>query len=333
MSKSGTPLPFIITDYNVTVVVKNQPLDCNRDHPNYQAVIEAIKEEDWDIVPGLISNKALIKQYVEDNVDDFGDVNVDVENEIVTYKGEEIHGSVVEKLFEFARQRIDFKPLAHFINNLYQNPSATAVKELYGFLSKSALPITPDGYFLAYKRVNQNYTSVHDGKFKNEIGTWVEMPRNQVNDNRDETCSHGLHFCSFSYLGSFSGKRTVILKINPRDVVSIPSDYNDSKGRACGYWIWGEVGNDCRDVLKEAPPVVTDHAEVPSGEQQESALVSTNSPTVMGYDAGYRTGRAKKGKPDNPYTTEAEKAEWEAGFQEGRVDGKAHAVRKYVIQK
>jgi hypothetical protein len=36
----------------------------------------------------------------------------------------------------------------------------------------------------------------------------------------------------------------VILKINPRDVVSIPSDYNNSKGRACRYEIAGELGVD-----------------------------------------------------------------------------------------
>ena len=32
----------------------------------------------------------------------------------------------------------------------------------------------------------------------------------------------------------------MILKINPRDVVSIPTDYNNSKGRTCRYEVIGE---------------------------------------------------------------------------------------------
>ena len=65
-----------------------------------------------------------------------------------------------------------------------------------------------------------------------------------VDDNQNNTCSSGLHFCSQEYLSSFgdSSSRTMILKINPRDVVSIPTDYNNSKGRACRYEVIGELG-------------------------------------------------------------------------------------------
>ena len=72
--------------------------------------------------------------------------------------------------------------------------------------------------------------------------TVVTMERNAVDDDKDRTCSSGLHFCSKDYLGHFGGERIMILKINPRDVVSIPSDYNDSKGRACRYEVIGELG-------------------------------------------------------------------------------------------
>jgi hypothetical protein len=60
--------------------------------------------------------------------------------------------------------------------------------------------------------------------------------------SKNNTCSTGLHFCSEGYLNSFGGERTVIVKINPADVVSIPSDYNDAKGRACRYEVIGELG-------------------------------------------------------------------------------------------
>ena len=33
----------------------------------------------------------------------------------------------------------------------------------------------------------------------------------------------------------------MLIKVNPRDVVSIPVDYNNSKGRCCKYEVVGEV--------------------------------------------------------------------------------------------
>ena len=75
------------------------------------------------------------------------------------------------------------------------------------------------------------------------------MERNEVDDNRDRTCSTGLHFCSQDYLDHFGGQRIMIVKINPADVVSIPSDYNDSKGRATGYEVVGELGVRAEDAF------------------------------------------------------------------------------------
>jgi hypothetical protein len=44
----------------------------------------------------------------------------------------------------------------------------------------------------------------------------------------------------------------MILKINPRDVVSIPNDYGYSKGRACRYEIVGELGVSADDAFTQA---------------------------------------------------------------------------------
>ena len=47
----------------------------------------------------------------------------------------------------------------------------------------------------------------------------------------------------------------VILKINPRDVVSIPTDYNNTKGRTCRYEVVGEVGVNPEDAVEFTAPV------------------------------------------------------------------------------
>jgi hypothetical protein len=113
--------------------------------------------------------------------------------------------------------------------------------------------ITDDGHILAYKKVSADYKDIYSGTFDNSVGQIVEMRRNLVNEDRTKTCSSGLHFCSMSYLSSYGtgpGSRVVIVKVNPRDVVSVPMDYNFAKARCCRYEVVDEyTGDDLEDLL------------------------------------------------------------------------------------
>ena len=112
--------------------------------------------------------------------------------------------------------------------------------------------------------------------------------RSQVNDNPNQTCSTGLHFCSQNYLGHFSGARVMILKINPRDVVSIPTDYDFSKGRCCRYEVIGEIGNDGEKIDNAFNKPVQSNAtnNVAKVEPKKGS-----TPFYRGYSDGYE-GRA-----------------------------------------
>lgn len=98
---------------------------------------------------------------------------------------------------------------------------------------------------MAYKMVNQDYTDCHTSKFDNSPGQVLVMKRSDVDSNRQETCSRGFHFCSVSYLSSTygSGGRLMQVKINPKDVVSIPPDYNFAKGRTWRYEVVKEISD------------------------------------------------------------------------------------------
>lgn len=155
---------------------------------------------------------------------------------------------LVEHLMWMAETDTDVQPLLNFMERLQANPSYQARTEIGEWAIKARMPITPDGFILAYKKVNKDYTSIHDGKFKNDVGTTVEMPggRGNVDDNRNNHCSRGLHFCSKDYLPHFGSKsadeaRLLLLKIDPADVVSIPTDYSFTKGRAWKYTILADV--------------------------------------------------------------------------------------------
>jgi hypothetical protein len=187
-------------------------------------------------------------------------------------------------------------------------------------LEKNNLPITPDGYFLAYKKVRANYLDVHSGTMDNSPGRVVEMPRNKVDDNQNNTCSHGLHFCSEGYLKHFGGERTVIVKINPADVVSIPNDYNQTKGRACRYEVIGEVGVNPDDKEEFTQPVQTNannNIYKPAGPKVSS------KDFYRGYSDGY-SGRA--------FDAKGEFKNYPAGYSRGQEDNANDVPEQYIYE-
>jgi hypothetical protein len=228
--------PFIIQGNNVTVVIKGNPHTVSKSHITYQKIVDAIKANDWDAVESLIEPRKVVLNY--------GQGNISIQGETLYWKGQEMHNALTRRLVAMLQEDFPVEPMVAFMENLMLNPSKRAVTELYTFLEKNSLPITPDGHFLAYKKVRDNYLDVHSGTIDNSVGQVVTMERNAVDDNAENTCSSGLHFCSRDYLGHFGGERIMILKINPRDVVSIPVDYNAAKGRACRYEVIGELGVD-----------------------------------------------------------------------------------------
>lgn len=278
--------PYIMQGSNVTVVIDNTPYTINNTHVTYTKVLDAIKMGQWDQVKDLLNPSKAIQNYSKGNV-------AVVAGELF-WRGSVFHNAISTRMIQMLDQGFDIEPLANFMENLMQNPSKRAVDELYKFLEKNNLPITPDGHFLAYKRVRDNYTDCHTGTMDNSVGKIVEMERNQVDDDRDRTCSTGLHFCSQSYLNNFGGERTMIVKINPKDVVSIPSDYNDSKGRACRYEVIGEVDRNPNDSVEFSKPVQTNANSVtktawPFPTSKNSPKLGS-TPFYKGYTDGF-TGK------------------------------------------
>lgn len=222
---------------------------------------------------------------------------------------------LVKRLMQCVNDGFDVQPMVNFITNLYMNPSSTAVNELFLFLESTQLPITDDGHFIAYKIVGDNYKDLYSGNFDNSVGQTPSMPRNQVDDNRSNTCSRGLHFCSRGYLphyGKSKGSRCIIVKINPADVVSIPNDYNNAKGRCWQYEVVGEVKGDWRNDLSDkdynSKSVVSQ-----SGDEYDE-----NSDIISLYLDGYNDGRKK-----NPVRCT------NLSYSEGYKDGKNKKKKRY----
>lgn len=269
--------PYIIQGNNITVVIDGKPHTVASSHPTFARLKEAVKVDDWDTVEDLIEPKKTILKY--------GKGHVSIQGDKLFWKNEEMHNSLTMRIINMLQEGFSVEPMVAFMENLMSNPSKRAVNELYGFLEKNQLPITPDGHFLAYKKVRETYMDIHSDTMLNkpqylltaaekaqlpytERGVTAEivngetvlsMERNRVDDNKDRTCSEGLHFCGMSYLNHFGNSTTdriVVLEINPADVVSIPSDYNDAKGRTCRYVVLSDLNVSPEDAFKA--PVQTD---------------------------------------------------------------------------
>jgi hypothetical protein len=245
---------FLVTLDNVTISRNGKTLIVGKQYADFQGIVDALKANDFDTAFELADRAtALTKK---------SNGAFEVKNGVVFRNGLPIHNVVTERILEFQNQGLPFEPLVKFLENLLSNPSARAVNELYKFLENKNLPVTEDGCFLAYKAIQHDFLSITSGKTEvrvstdngktwntvtgkvpNNVGSIIEVDRNQVDDNAERTCSFGLHAGALEYVDSFGrqGGKKVVVKINPRDVVAVPIDFNAQKLRTARYEVLSEL--------------------------------------------------------------------------------------------
>lgn len=151
-------------------------------------------------------------------------------------------------------------PLVAFMEKIETNPNAHSREHLFRWMEKHHFAICPDGDFIAYKGLAAGDVSVSSGtalvngvltsgQIPNKPGTIIEMPRDQVQFDPKVGCSTGLHAGNWRYASTFGSGKTIRVKINPRDVVSVPVDSNDEKLRVCRYKVLDVVAAEDTSVL------------------------------------------------------------------------------------
>lgn len=228
---------YIITDHNVTVNYDGQTHIVPRGDRLSDKLIQALREKREQDIPALVS--------ASKRIESFGQGNFTVQGGKIFVKGQEAPTVLGNKIFQFSNEGLPHEPLVRFAENLLKNPSFRAVNELFQFLEKNDHPITDTGCFIAYKKVRADFMDAYSGKFDNSVGNVVEVPRNQVDEDSSQTCSHGLHVANWDYAKNVysAGDDAVMLEVevNPADVVAVPADYNQAKMRVCKYLVLGVV--------------------------------------------------------------------------------------------
>lgn len=264
---NNKPISVNITDKNIMIVFEGLPPYTIRrtDDEDQQQRYDLIKakivnayenntDENWEEIRSLFA--PVIKKediYIDkDHEKRMGKNGIVFKDGNFYYKGYKLKNYLIHRILEIKKEsemtNQPFKhlinPLVMFLENLMKNPSNNSVAQLYRFVEHTKLPITEDGCILAYKIVTHDYKDKHSKSINNKVGAKPWMPRNEVDDNPHQTCSSGYHFCSYKYATGFfnSGNdRMVVIKVNPADVVSIPVDYNNEKGRCCQYEVLYEI--------------------------------------------------------------------------------------------
>lgn len=273
-------LNFTISKKSITLFLDGDIFTVSAENANYVPLAEELKkpkdQRDFDAIRELGSIRKMLQSL------QIGKVTI-TDREVI-YDGNVVNTYLSNRILELVADGFDVEIWARFMENAYSNPAAFARDELFEWLERAELPLTDDGCFIAFKKVNRDYTDCHTGKFDNSVGSYLEMDRDLCDPNRNQTCSTGFHFCSKDYLSNFGGERVMIVKVNPADVTSIPSDYNLSKGRCCRYEVIGELTNE---------------SEAYSKAWRTSAFPGEISAEVPGFESVVAPKKKKKKKASN----------------------------------
>lgn len=235
---------------NLAFVTSNGELHVlDSDNPAWFDVVEAVLDADEDAaIDAMDAAKAAQARFQK--VTDRVSVSP---SGVVTFDGDEVHNSLADAIVRAMREGADFTGLVLFMENIYQNPRKHSRDNLFDWLNTHDFTITPDGMLVGYKGVRDDLRSISSGPgivngvpqtghLDNSVGNVLEMARSSVEHDPSRGCSVGLHVGTWDYASGF-GPKVVKVLVNPRDVVSVPTDCGWEKMRVCRYKVVEVIDN------------------------------------------------------------------------------------------
>lgn len=249
---------------NIVVSVRDNAYYITSEHPKYNEIYSAIINED----------KEGFENYVKDEIvgQSFGDGRIQYSAGLFSWDGIPVPDILQERIMSLVRDGQEFDAITNFMINLSENPSDLSIVSLVKFLRHRNMPLTKDGCFLAYKAVKEDYKDIYSGSIDNKVGSTVSIDRSEVDDDSSRYCSTGLHVGAIDYVFDYgrinkddtddSKNRIIVVKVNPRDVVTSPTDNNFMKLRCCQYQVLADFDKLLEDNVYDTsvflPPVVTE---------------------------------------------------------------------------
>lgn len=226
---------YHVLDNSIVLNFKGRTETISVSDKRYDRVVEMIKEGKLDEIPEAVTPET-----------GFESSGLELRDGKLYDGDSALPESLTMRIIKFRDMELPFAPLLAFWDNLKTNPSFNSRQMLYKFLDHNGHPLTEDGCFIAYRGVREDFKDKHTGNFDNSPGQVLEMARDQVDDNPNNTCSNGFHVACFDYAKGF-GEKLIEVKVNPADVVAVPTDYNGTKMRVCKF----EVIQECEQIRTE----------------------------------------------------------------------------------
>lgn len=243
-------------DENIVVFVPGRaPLAAHQSHPFFEDILEGVREGDESVLD-LFDLGATASKMFEPLSE-----RVSVSNGRLYIDGDEADSSITHQVLRFIEQGLldEAGALVAFIENVLANPNEHSRGMLYDWLAAQGdFTLDPDGYIIGYKGVRSSasdpgvFESIHsgraivnglevEGRIPQTVGDVIEMPRSAVQHDPGVGCHSGLHVGTFDYANGFAQGALLLVRVNPRDVVSVPTDCGAAKMRTCRYEVVGVV--------------------------------------------------------------------------------------------
>lgn len=261
MSKIETKIVSDDKKSTIIVVVPGHPVqEASDSNPNWDEIVQLAVSKNPDVERLLHLFEPIVE--IAKRFDSLSE-RVKVAHQRVFFDGEEIDNSLTRQILRFIEEKRDFGPLVKFYEKIATNPSANSQKAIFDWVSSHDFTIDEDGDMRGYKGVhyaNGKFLSSRSGKatVNNEViegqipyplGGTVEMPRSECVDNPSALCHVGLHVSTYDFAKSFADGTVLEVKINPRDVVSVPGTGN--KIRVCRVKVVGRINRQRTEALVE----------------------------------------------------------------------------------
>jgi hypothetical protein len=253
---------------NITVFYDGQMYAATEKHRLWDEIVAGAKANDPTVID-LFDIGAVAQARFERLSD-----RVTVKSGKVYFDNQPTHNALTEQVVRFidAGQQ-DFRPLVEFFEKVQSNPNEHSREQLYTWLDTHDFAILPNGNFIGYKGVRvvreslpdstgytEKYESIshgsaisdgveYNGAIPNPIGAVVEMPRDAVQHDPSVGCHTGLHVGTWSYAHGFAQGAVLKVEVNPRDVVSVPTDCSNAKLRTCRYTVLDVIDAPLRGPL------------------------------------------------------------------------------------
>lgn len=256
---------------NITVFHGGKVFVAHSSHPHFNEIREGVLSDDPDVLRLFDLSTTAATKF--DRLSE----RVTVANQRLYFDGVEVDNALANQVVRFINDDVeDWRPLVSFFDNVMQNPQEHSREQLYEWLTRHQFTITDDGMIVGYKGVAQvddeTFQSissgtaivngeVQTGRISQKIGDIVEMPRDQVAFDPSEGCSTGLHVGNYRYANGFARGALLEVHVNPRDVVSVPTDSNWEKVRVCRYKVVGTLESEYTTPVRWSEDYVDEYGD------------------------------------------------------------------------